>query len=458
MSAEPKAPEPGESALEPRAMLERAAAGIARIGSDGCFADANPRMQQIAGRGALELARLRWADIAHPDDGSQGAGLLHEVAQGERSEAHFEHRVLRPDASWVWVSVSAAPMCEKQRGGELVLIVRDVTTARLHGEALRRSEQRFRRLIEKLPACAYTVDREGLISYYNDRAVRMWGRAPKLYHPDDRWCGSFKLFAADGSPLAHEHCYMARALREGREYHGQEAIIERPDGSRAFVLAHASPLRDESGGVIGALNVLVDITDRKRAERELVGSERRFAQFMEQLPGYAWIKDAEGRYVYVNTAIEKERGAMVGKTDAEIFGAAKSEAFTENDRRVLLAGAAFETVESAELEDGVQHWLVNKFPIPGPDGSPAHVGGVAFDVTEGVRNREALLRADRRKNELLAALADSLRGRLPQLREAQQRLRESASSPELLSVLDQEVARLESLVDALSTRPAEAQS
>src|SRR5205823_15095527 len=95
----------------------------------------------------------------------------------------------------------------------------------------------FRRLLEKLPAGAYTCDADGLITYFNERAVELWGRAPKLNDPVDRFCGSFKLFTTDGTPLPHDECWMALALRDGKSYSGLEIIIERPDVSRWTALA-----------------------------------------------------------------------------------------------------------------------------------------------------------------------------------------------------------------------------
>src|SRR5262245_15752480 len=68
------------------------------------------------------------------------------------------------------------------------------------------------RLLAKLPAGAYTCNRDGLITYYNQRAVEIWGRAPKLNDATDRFCGSFRLFAPDGAAIAHNHCWMALAL------------------------------------------------------------------------------------------------------------------------------------------------------------------------------------------------------------------------------------------------------
>jgi signal transduction histidine kinase len=141
----------------------------------------------------------------------------------------------------------------------------------------------FRRLLEKLPAGAYTCDAEGLITYFNQRAVDLWGRKPKLNDPADRYCGSFKLFSVDGAPIAHDQCWMALALHDAKEYNGLEIVIERPDGSRWTALAHANPLQDESGAVIGAVNVLVDITDRKKCEDALRDADRRKSEFLATL-------------------------------------------------------------------------------------------------------------------------------------------------------------------------------
>jgi len=124
-------------------------------------------------------------------------------------------------------------------------------------------------LLEKLPAGAYTCDPEGLITYFNRHAVQLWGRAPKLNDPVDRFCGSFKLFSPDGSPIAHDQCWMALALETDKQYNRLEIIIERPDGQRLTALAHANPIYDESGNLHGAVNVLVDISERKRAEEAL---------------------------------------------------------------------------------------------------------------------------------------------------------------------------------------------
>lgn len=140
-------------------------------------------------------------------------------------------------------------------------------------------------LIEKLPVAAYTCDADGLITYFNPAAVRMWGRAPKLRNEVDRFCGSFRLFLPDGTPIPHDRCWMALALETGRDFNGCEIVVERPDGRRLTVLAHAIPIRTSAGEVAGALNVLVDITARKEAEEERrrLEQQMRHTQKLESL-------------------------------------------------------------------------------------------------------------------------------------------------------------------------------
>lgn len=148
--------------------------------------------------------------------------------------------------------------------------------------ALQNSAVQFRSLLDKLPAGGYTCDPDGLITHFNEHAVKLWGRAPKLNDPVDRFCGSFKLFATDGAPITHDACWMAKALRTGKEYNGEEIIIERPDGRRLTVLAHANPIYDDTGELVGAVNVLVDITDRIQAEKVLRGARDELAKMVSE--------------------------------------------------------------------------------------------------------------------------------------------------------------------------------
>ena len=131
---------------------------------------------------------------------------------------------------------------------------------------LHERERRFRELLDALPAAVYTTDAAGRITYYNDAAASLWGHRPLL--GSSEWCGSWKLFWPDGMPLPHDECPMAIALKEDRAVRGMEAAAERPDGTRVPFIPYPTPIYDETGKLVGAVNMLVDITDRKRAEEQ----------------------------------------------------------------------------------------------------------------------------------------------------------------------------------------------
>jgi signal transduction histidine kinase len=136
----------------------------------------------------------------------------------------------------------------------------------------------FLRLLDKLPAAAYTCDAEGLITYYNQPALRLWGRPPRLGDPSDQFCGCLRLHSVDGKPISLGECLMA--LRDDRVYAEREIIVERPDGERRTVSLSVSPLHDDSGKLIGAVNVLFDVTDRTRAEETLKEIDRARNEFL----------------------------------------------------------------------------------------------------------------------------------------------------------------------------------
>lgn len=113
-----------------------------------------------------------------------------------------------------------------------------------------------------IPAAIYTTDADGKITYFNQLAVDFAGRTPVL--GSDEWCVTWKLYKPDGTPLPHEQCPMAIALKEGRPIRGVEAVAERPDGTRVPFVPFPTPLRDSSGKIVGAINMLVDLSERKQ--------------------------------------------------------------------------------------------------------------------------------------------------------------------------------------------------
>ena len=124
----------------------------------------------------------------------------------------------------------------------------------------------YRTFLEALAVAVYTTDADGRITFFNEAAVQFWGRRPEL---GEEWCGSLRLQELDGRPMAHADCPMAIALKENRPVRGAAAKAERPDGRIVAFEPYPTPLRDGEGRLVGAVNVLVDVTERLAAEAAL---------------------------------------------------------------------------------------------------------------------------------------------------------------------------------------------
>jgi PAS domain S-box-containing protein len=168
----------------------------------------------------------------------------------------------------------------------------------------------FRELVNALPAAVYTTDPSGRITYYNEAAAALWGCRPDLGNSD--WCGSWKLFWPDGRVMPHDQCPMATAVKKQRAIRGLEAVAERPDGTRVPFLPFPTPIFNASGVLVGAVNMLVDITEQKRAEE----AKQRLASIVDSTDDAIISKDLDGIISSWNSAASR----LFGYEAAEVIG------------------------------------------------------------------------------------------------------------------------------------------
>ena len=243
---------------------EAASVGISEIDENGRFLRVNDSLCRITARSRDELLRMTFFDYTHPDDQKEDAELYARQVRGDIDSYTVRKRALRPDGSVRYLDIFSSSVRDSSGRFQYgVRVAQDVTATKQLEDRLREGEQRMRDLLEALPAAIYTTDAQGRINFYNRAAVEMAGRTPL---PGDEWCVTWKLYWPDGSPLPHNECPMAVALRENRPVRGAEAVAERPDGGRVPFIPYPTPLRDAAGNLVGAINMLVDISERKRAE------------------------------------------------------------------------------------------------------------------------------------------------------------------------------------------------
>ncbi|HYJ91394.1 MAG TPA: PAS domain S-box protein, partial [Pyrinomonadaceae bacterium] len=280
----------------------------------------------------------------------------------------FEERYRRKDGSLVWVQNNISLTRDSQnRPLHLIAITHDITARKKVEEEL----LLVSRVPGENPHPVLRLSPDGKVLYSNDAAAPMlesWKQASQQI-PDD---------------LMKQ---VRSAFNDGAK---KEIEIEYRDRTVSCTIA---PIIEA-----GYVNIYgTDITSRKMTVEALRESEQRFSRFMQQLPGLAWIKDVDGRYVYANDAAERSFGTtkaeLYGKVDEEVFPLEFAKQFREHDRIAVESGSGIQVLESLVEDDGIRHYsIVSKFPISGSDGKPALIGGMAIDVTEQKQAEEELRR------------------------------------------------------------------
>jgi PAS domain S-box-containing protein len=113
-------------------------------------------------------------------------------------------------------------------------------------------------VLDQLPVPIYTTDETGAVTYWNRACVDFAGREPTL--GEDRWCVTWKIYTTSGDHLPHDQCPMAQAIHEKRQIRGKVAIAMRPDGTRRAFTPYPTPMFDADGKLIGAINMLIDVS------------------------------------------------------------------------------------------------------------------------------------------------------------------------------------------------------
>jgi PAS domain S-box-containing protein len=390
-----------------RAVFDTSALGVAVLDLEMKFLEANEAFCVITGYSQHEIGSLDYMRVVHQDDRERMRAQIKRLSAGEIPSFVIDQRYVEKQGRSVWVQNSVS-LTRDHAGNPLgiVLLCQEFTEHRRLLSQLRESEQRFREMVDALPVAIYTTDPEGRLTHFNPAAVKFSGRVPEL--GSTKWCVTWKLFYANGRPMPHDQCPMAIALKEGHAVEGVEAIAERPDGTRVWFTPYPRVLRDAEGKIVSGINMLLDITERKQAERTknllaAIVDSSDDAIVSKRLDGVitSWNKGAERIFGYAaKEAVGRHIGLIIPRDrlheETEII-----------DR--LKRGERVDHIETVRMrKDGeLLDVSVTISPVRDASGSVVGASKVARDITE--RKRAEKSTADRsREHKALFHLADQL--------------------------------------------------
>jgi PAS domain S-box-containing protein len=398
-----------------RRLIDTMPNGIREIDTLGTITFVNPAHAKIYGYSEEELTgRSMFNLMAYDSERRQlEEHLGYLVDQQPRPSPWFSRdrtkdgRIIETQVDW-----SYRRDAQGQVEG-LTTVISDITHRKQAEKALLDNIKFMNTLIDTIPNPVFFKDDEGVFLGCNTAYSETLGV------PKDELLGR-RIVDLPDLPFK----------RMAPEYHRQDLLLIRSPGIQIheqqvaaadgevkdFILFKAT-FRDAEGQVAGLVGIMLDITARKQAEKELKESQNLFDAFMRHLPGLAFMKDLEGRYLFINPAFSSLAGpaapAPIGLRDDQLWDAATARQIQANDQAVFESATADSATEIIQMPDHrLRYLLTTRFPIF-QENRLAGLGGVSIDITERTEAEERRQQLERQlqqaqKMEALGTLAGGI--------------------------------------------------
>ena len=379
-------------------------------GFDGYFKRINQAWSKTLGFTEEELLSRPYLDFVHPSDREATMGEAQKNSEGH-SVVWFHNRYRCRDGGYRWLLWRAAPDTER---GLIYAVARDVTEQKRMEDQLRLASSWQRAILDSANFTIISCRPDGIIETINAGALRELGYTaeemigkvtPEIIHDRNEVLARAKGLSAElGTPVEPGFETFVAKAKLGRPDEHEWTYI-RKDGSRFPILLSVTVLRGLAGEILGYLGVGTNLTERRRAEAERRDAEQRMQAVMDNASAVIFMKGVDGRYLMVNRMFEElfhiPRGAMVGKTDTDVFPPEMARAFRENDEQVVMVGGPVQFEEIAPHDDGPHTYVSIKFPLYDQFGGVSAVCGIAMDITDRKRAEEELRERESRMRAIL---------------------------------------------------------
>lgn len=376
---------------------------IQSVAPDGQFVFVNRAWRETLGYSEEEVKHLSLIDILHPDSRDRYLEAFNPVLAGEACyvvEAIFVTKNRRA------ITVEGSVNCQFEHGLPKLTrgIFRDITERKQVEKALQQAEEKYRSIFENAIEGIFQTTPDGKYLTANPMLARLYG-----YESPEELIANISNVGQQIYVEPNRRAEFMHLLQKHDTVSKFESQVYRQDGSIIWISEQGRTVRDSSNVILYYEGTVEDITERKQVEAALRESEERFKTFMNNSPVMAFIKDEQGRIIYINEPFERvfnvNLADLQGKTDFDWMPEATAKQVRENDLTVLSTGKTIEVIETVPTPDGFLHyWLVLKFLVKDACGQRL-LGGVAIDISDRKHAEEALQQA----NEKLTGWVNELK-------------------------------------------------
>ena len=357
--------------------------------SQGCLALTGYQPADLVGN-----SRISFGQLIHPDD-RQGVWDSVQATIENREPYQLTYRIITQSGEerWVWGHGCGIFSAD----GALVALegfIRDITEHKRAGEALQEREERFRLVAANSPDTILHQDADLRYTWIASPALDAAELEESLGKTD------LERFEWFNPQEARRLTEIKKGVLETGLRARTEATLQMGGMTRHFDSVY-EPQRGPDGKVAGIFGYARDITDRKQAEDALKRSEESYRTLVETIDDGVHVKDLHGRFIVVNSAIERRfgltKGEILGRTALELYSPEEASQVMAHDQQVMQTGTPLDAEETHRYpgDRAIRHVHLRKVPLRDKDGKVAGVVTVSRDITDRKQAEVALHKVNR---------------------------------------------------------------
>jgi len=378
------------------ALFENANELIITTDANGYVLRVNKKIEEISGYSRQELIGESILKIAYPEDRDKYIRFWKDILYGLIPQ--YELRALTKKG---YVADLLASGSAIRRGDEIIEIqynAQDITERKDVEKALKESEEKYRTILESIEEGYYEVDIKGTFTFFNDSMCKIFG-----YAKDEVMGMSYRRFMnkknAEDVFKTFNNVY-----RTGRVTRALDWEIIRKDGSKCFVEASISIIKDSKGQPIVFRGVVRDITERKKAEAKLIEAKARFEALFENANEMVFTTDAKGYILRVNKKMEEVTGysrkELIGKSALILATPEYRGEYISHLKEVLEGTLSYHEQEGLTKDNRIFNVIIHASVVE-KDGQISEIQYNVQDITELKQKEDRIKQANK---DLQAAL------------------------------------------------------